>query len=68
MPVSIPVVLMVAIVVSLLLQVPPLTLSVRVLLLPGHTVVVPLMAPTDGGGVTVTKAVAIEMPQLLDNR
>ena len=53
---------MVAIVESLVLQVPPLTVSVSVLVLAGQRVVVPPMVPGEGNGLTVTKAVATDTP------
>lgn len=50
---------MVAMVVILLLHVPPLAASLRVVVLPWHTLVIPVIA--GGGGVTVTVPV-IEHP------
>jgi hypothetical protein len=64
MPETIPVPLTVAIAVLLLDQVPPATASLRVVLLPGQTDKVPVMA---GGavriGLTVTSVAATAVPQ-----
>lgn len=49
----------------LLLQVPPtLPLLVRVVDNPAQTVVVPLMVPASGSGFTVTRCVALDVPQI----
>jgi hypothetical protein len=48
---------MVAIAVLLLLHVPPLAASVRVVVAPTHTDNVPLMLPALGNGLTVTTVV-----------
>ncbi len=52
-----------AIVGSLILQVPPLTVLVNVDVLPGQIVVVPDIA--DGVGLTVIDKVVDSMPQLV---
>jgi hypothetical protein len=57
--------LMVAIVVLLLRQLPPLTPSIMVAVLPTHTDVSPLMVPADGVVFTVTVVVVVAVPQLL---
>ena len=53
-----PVVLMLAMVTLLLLQAPPVTASVSVVVAPAQTVVVPVMVPAVGDAVTVIVAVA----------
>ena len=60
MPVTRPDVFTVAILVLLLLQVPPEVALLNCVLALAHTVVVPLMAETTGNGLTVT-AVAEEI-------
>ena len=57
---------MVATAVLLLLQVPPEAASVRVVVRPAQTVVVPVMVPADGAALTVIAFVAEAEPQLLD--
>ena len=49
----------------LLLQVPPVVVSVRDTVLPIHTVVVPLGGVTTGTVLTVRVAVAAVLPQVL---
>lgn len=49
----------------LLLQVPPLTASVNVMVEPAHTDDGPLIAPAVGAAVIVTVVVAVAVPQLL---
>jgi hypothetical protein len=44
-------------------QVPPVTVLVRVMVLPVHTVVGPLMVPAVAVVFTVTVAVAVSLPQ-----
>jgi hypothetical protein len=53
----------VAIEVLLLLQVPPEVALFNVVVLPVHTVAVPVMVPADGVLLTVTTAVAVAVPQ-----
>ena len=62
MPLALP---MVAIAVLLLLQVPPLTVLVRVLVVPGQIVVVPVMVPASGAACTSIDTVALVAPQAL---
>ena len=47
------------------LQVPPLTPSPRVVVVPWHNVVVPLIVPADGPEIMVTAIVAMAVPQPL---
>ena len=54
----------VAMAVLALLQVPPLTLSVSVVVAVGQTVVAPLIAPALAGLLTVTFWVVVAVPQL----
>ena len=44
-------------------QVPPVTVLVRVMVLPVHTVIGPLMVPAVAVVFTVTVAVAVSLPQ-----
>lgn len=55
-----------AIVVSLLLQMPPDIVSVKVSLVPAQSEVVPIIRPGDGMVLTVTVAVAEATPQAPD--
>ena len=65
-PVTLPEASIVATVMSLLLQVPPVTASASVVVPPpAHTVVVPVIVPADGPEPTLTVAVARLVPQLL---
>ena len=64
-PVTVPVALIDAMAALLLLQVPPVVASVRVVFAPVHTVVAPLMVPALGAGLTVITLVAVAVPQLL---
>ena len=57
--------LTVAIVLSLLVQLPPVAASRRVPVKPVHIVVVPLMLPADGAGLTVITTPVLAVPQLL---
>ena len=57
-PVTTPEALTVAADVLLLLHTPPPVASLIVVVAPGHTVVVPVMDPADGNGLTVTIEVA----------
>jgi hypothetical protein len=50
------------------LQVPPVTVLLNVVDAPVHTVVVPVIVPAKGNGLTVTAAVATAEPQLLVTR
>ena len=65
MPVTIPDELTEAIVLSLLLHVPPDADSVKETDASWQTVAVPLITPAVGVGVTFTFAVATAVPQLL---
>ena len=65
MPVTVPVLFTVAMAALLVLQVPPLAASVSVVLVPVHTVVLPLMVPAVADGLTVMACVAVAVPQLL---
>ena len=65
MPVTFPEASTVAIVVLLLLQIPPLMVGASVVVAPGHTVVVPVITPAVGAGLTVTVAVVNAVPQLV---
>ena len=47
-----------------LLQVPPVTLSVKVTIEPSHKVLIPEIVPATGVGKTVTGNVTTELPQL----
>ena len=64
-PLTLPLPSTVAIAVLLLLQLPPLTPSVKAVLALTQTVVVPLIVPALGNGLTATLVVAIAVPQLL---
>lgn len=64
-PVTMPVLLTVAIPAALLLHTPPVVASVKGVVAPVHTVAVPVMVPALGKGFTVTTAVALPLPQLL---
>ena len=66
MPVTTPVVLTVALAVSLLLQVPPVTEAVNEVVLPIQTTEAPDSVPTVGRGLMVMLAVATDKPQLLN--
>ena len=65
MPVTSPVVPMVATAVLLLVQVPPVTILLKVVPVPGQTDRVPVMVPADGEEFMVKVIVADEVPQLL---
>lgn len=54
----------VAVVVAVLLQVPPGTLALSETVAPEHTDVGPVMVPALGNGFTVTGRVAVADPQL----
>jgi hypothetical protein len=56
---------MVAAVVLLLLQVPPLPVVVYIVVAPAHRLAAPLMVPASGSGLTVTAFVVLTVPQLL---
>ena len=62
-PVTEPPPLTVATAVLLLLQMPPVAPSARLMALPVHTPDGPLMLPADGGVVTVIDAVVMALPQ-----
>ena len=64
-PITVPVPSTVATAVLLLLQVPPATVSVRVVLTPGHMVVPPVITLVDGVAIIVTAMVTLVAPQLL---
>jgi hypothetical protein len=65
LPFTIPVEPIVAMAVLLLLHVPPVTASARVIEANLQTVVVPVMVPAEAVAVTVTTNVAVALPQLL---
>jgi hypothetical protein len=52
--------------VLLLLQIPPVTDSIKVIFEPVQTLDKPLMLPASGNGLTKTDLVAKAVPQLLD--
>ena len=60
----VPALLMVAIEVALLLQLPPVARSVSVAAAPAHNVAVPVIAPASGIGLTVTILILTVAPQL----
>ena len=64
MPITTPPALTLPMAVLLLLHVPPPEASVKVIVAPGQTTVVPLIAPADGNGVTTASIVA-EMPAMV---
>ena len=55
---------MVATEVLLLVQVPPVITSDKLVVDPGHTVVVPVMVPAVAAELTVIRAVALALPQI----
>jgi hypothetical protein len=63
-PVTTPAALTAPIDVLLLLQVPPVTESVKVIVAPAHTVEAPLIVPADVLPFTATVAVRVTGPQL----
>ena len=63
-PVTIPVVPILAFAL-LVLHVPPVTVSVMVVVAPVHTVDAPEIAPAFGAGLTVIVLVAVAVPQPL---
>jgi hypothetical protein len=65
MPDTTPIELTVAIPVEAEAHVPPVTELLNVVVLPRHTVAVPVMAPASAEGLTVTIAVAEVLPQPL---
>ena len=65
MPVTVPVLPTVATAVLLLAHVPPITVLLSAVVLPVHTVAVPLSVPADGAALTVTTLVAALVPQPL---
>ena len=65
MPVTTPVALTVATPVDTELHTPPVAASVRLVVVAGQSVNVPLIDPAFGAGFTVTTAVAAAVPQLL---
>ena len=65
LPLTTPPVVTLAIALLLLLQVPPLTVEVRVLVAPVQMAVVPLMVPADAAGLTVIACVAVAVPHAL---
>jgi hypothetical protein len=66
MPVTIPEVLTVAMPVELLVQPPPLVVSVSEMVVDTHTSDDPEMEPAEGDELTVTTEVSTPGPQLLD--
>ena len=65
MPFTTPVADTVAIAVLLELHTPPVVASAKVVVLPGHTVSVPVIAATVVGADTATVCVAVAVPQAL---
>jgi hypothetical protein len=63
--VTIPVLLTVAVLLSSLFHVPPLTELLKVVVAPSHTLALPVIKPAVGIAVTVATLVAIAVPQLL---
>ncbi len=51
--------------VAPLLHTPPVVAFDNVVVLPAHTVAVPVIVPPDGSGLTVTTCVVVALPQLL---
>lgn len=64
-PVTTPEVFTVAILVAVLLQLPPVAGSVKFILAPAQTVCGPVITPATGSGFTVTTAVAATVPQVM---
>ena len=64
-PVTMPVLPTVAMAVLVLLQVPPGAMSDKVVLLPAHTVGIPVMVPAFSAGPMVSTLVVTAVPQLL---
>ena len=64
-PVTKPVVFTEAIEALLVLHTPPETASVKDVVVPGHTVVVPDIVPAFGSGLTAIADVAVAVPQVL---
>ena len=64
-PVATPVLLMVAMVLLLLSQLPPVVVLLNVTLAPTHTADGPVMVPAEVGEPTFTTWVAVSVPQLL---
>ena len=65
MPVTTPVGLTLATAALLLLHVPPVVALLRVVVLPAHTFIVPVITPADEPVLTVMVLVAVVVPQLL---
>jgi hypothetical protein len=65
MPVTTPVLLTEAMVLLLLIHDPPVVVLLRVMELPVHTVVGPVMVPAEAGVPTLTMWAAESVPQLL---
>ena len=65
MPVTIPDVPIVAVAVVTELHTPPPAALLKVVVLVGHTVNMPVIVPALGDGLTVTTLVAAAVPQLL---
>ena len=64
-PVTLPVLLTVAMVALLVVQLPPVVVSVSIMVLPAHTVDGPLIAPTTVPGVTVMVSLVAAVPQVV---
>ena len=64
LPLTTPAALTLAIAALLLLHVPPLTASLKVVVVPVQTDVTPVMVPADGNGLIMTVVVADTLPQL----
>ncbi len=59
-PVTMPVAITLAIVVLLLLQLPPVALSLKVIAAPAHKLIVPVAAGSAGAGFTVSIFVTVQ--------
>jgi len=65
MAVTTPLAAMVAMLVDADVQVPPVAVLLKVVVLPTQTVATPVMVAAVGSGLTVTVLVATSVPQLL---
>jgi len=65
MAVTTPLAAMVAMLVDAEVQVPPVAVLLKVVVLPAQTVATPVMVAAVGSGLTVTVLVATSVPQLL---
>jgi hypothetical protein len=64
-PVTVPVLLTLAVVALDELQTPPETDAVSIVVDPEHTAVAPLIVPAEGSPITETAMVSVEVPQPL---